>query len=297
MCEAKTKEEMIEASKIIRDYLRSHAERSDISKKIAICGKGGVGKSVTTTLMASAMTEEGYTVLAIDTDESNPGLHRMFGFDEQPRPLIKLIDRFSIGETKPEDEWLARDEIPMNDIPSEYILQSNNLKFMMVGKIIDPFEGCACSMSDLLRGFLGKVVLADKEIILVDMEAGVESFGRGVERSVDTVLIIVEPSSESLAVAEKITYMADGIGIRRVRAILNKVPSEKIEARMTEMLDKKGVKTIGTVYLDPQVSEACFDGETLGDSRARKDIRIIARLLLDESSANLDSEPEKGEIT
>ena len=285
LCLAATKEDMIAASKKIREYLKLHAEKKSTSKKIAVCGKGGTGKSTMVTLMANVLSEEGYTVLVIDTDESNPGLYRMFGFSKQPTPLMLLLDRFSLGETRPETEWLTRDEILIQDIPSEYILENDNLKFLMVGKIDDPFQGCACSMADVTRDLTGKLFIKDKEIMLIDMEAGVESFGRGVERSVDTVLMIVEPSFESLSLAEKIGYMAEGIGVNRVRAILNKVPSEGIEEKIIEKLKEKSIKFIGTVYYDIQVSEAGLEGRVLGNSKAKEKMREIARRLLDESSS------------
>jgi len=283
LCLANTKEEMIEASKKIRDYLRSHAERKSVIQKIAVCGKGGVGKSTVVTLMANVLSEDGYTILVMDTDESNPGLYRMFGFDKQPKPLMKLLERFSLGETKPETEWLTQDLIPLEGIPSEYILGNGDLKFLMVGKIEDPLQGCACPMADVTRELIGKLLIKDKEVALVDMEAGIESFGRGVERSVDTVLVIVEPSFESLALAERIVYMAEGIGVNRVRAILNKVPSEGIAERIVEKLKEKKIKFVGTIYYDLQVSEAGFEGEALGDSKAKEEMKKITRRLLDES--------------
>ncbi len=196
LCSATTREEMVDASRKVRDYLRAHAERKIISKKIAVCGKGGTGKSTIVVLMANVLREEGYAVLVIDTDESNPGLYRMFGFDEQPKPLMMLLDRFSLDETKPETEWLTQDLIPLEGIPSEYILGDGNLKFLMVGKIEDPFQGCACTMADVTRDLIGKFLIKSNEVVLVDMEAGIESFGRGVERNVDTVLVIVEPYFE-----------------------------------------------------------------------------------------------------
>ncbi len=282
LCSATTKEEMIDASKKIREYLRSHAEKKSTSKKIAVCGKGGTGKSTVVTLMANVLREEGYTVLVIDTDESNPGLYRMFGFNKQPTPLMMLLGRFSLGETKPEAGWLIQDKILVQDIPSEYILENDKLKFLMVGKIDDPFQGCACSMADVTKELIKKLIIKDKEVVLVDMEAGIESFGRGVERSVDTVLMIVEPSFESIALAEKIAYMAEGIGVNRVRAILNKVPSEGIEEKIIEKLKEKSIKFAGTVYYDARVSEAGFEGRVLGDSKAKEEIRKIARRLLEE---------------
>jgi len=282
LCSAKIKEDMAEASKRIRDYLRTHAEkRRGPSKKIAVCGKGGTGKSTIVALMANALRQAGYLVLVMDTDESNPGLYRLFGFDQQPRPLMALLERFSLGETKPETEWLKQDEILVQDIPSEYLLECDSLKFLMAGKIADPFQGCACSIADIARGFIEKLVVKDKEIVLIDMEAGIESFGRGVERGVDTVLVVVEPSFESLALAEKISYMSDGIGVNKVMAIPNKVASEKVEERIIEELENKKIKVIGTIYFDSQINEASLEGKTLsGSSSTEEDIKRITRLLL-----------------
>lgn len=282
LCSAKTKEDMVEASKRIRDYLRAHAEkRRGPSKKIAVCGKGGTGKSTIVALMANALRQAGYLVLVMDTDESNPGLYRLLGFDQQPRPLMALLERFSLGETKPETEWLKQDEILVQDIPSEYLLECDSLKFLMAGKIADPFQGCACSIADIARGIIEKLVLKDREIVLIDMEAGIESFGRGVERGVDTVLVVVEPSFESLALAEKISYMSDGIGVNKVMAIPNKVASEKVEERIIEELENKKIKVIGTIYFDSQINEASLEGKTLsGSSSAAEDIKRITRLLL-----------------
>ncbi len=207
----------------------------------------------------------------------------MFGFVEQPKPLIRLLSRFSIGQPEPNTEWITRGEIAVQDIPAEYLLIRDSLKFLMVGKIDDPFQGCACSMADITRDLIGKLIVKDKEVVLVDMEAGIESFGRGVERNVDTVLIVVEPSFESMVLAEKIGYMAEGMGISRVRAILNKAPSDNTRQMMIEGLNKKNIKIIGTIYYDTQVSEAGFEGRAPDDSKATDDVREIISRILDES--------------
>jgi len=282
MCTAETEEQMVEASKKIRIFLRANAPKPGPIKKVTVCGKGGVGKSSLTTLLARALRAEGYSLLVLDTDESNPGLFRMFGFESGPKPLMTMLSRFASGTPAPGTEWLMGDTINVEDIPSEFILNNDNLKFLMIGKIEDPFQGCACSMADIARDLMRKLTLKEKEIVLVDMEAGVESFGRGVERNVDTVLIIVEPSFESMALAGKIGYMCEGMGIYRVRGVLNKVPSEKIRQRMIEELDRKNIKVIGTVYYDPELSEAGFEGRPPGQSKAAGDVETIVKNLFNE---------------
>ena len=284
LCLATTKEEMVEATRRIRAYLKSHAERKAAISKIAVCGKGGVGKSTVTTLLAKAIRRKGYRVAVLDADESNPGLCRMLGCCRAPKPLITLINGSSVDHATPNAEWLRMKQVSIQDIPSEYVSNCSGLEFLAVGKIEDPLQGCACSMADLARTFVARMVMGNEEILIVDMEAGIESFGRGVERYVDTVLTVVEPSFESMALAGKISYMAEGLGIGRIGAVLNKVPSEKVRQRMTDELMKKGVKPVGTVRLDPQLSEWGFEGATPGDSKADLDTDILVGVLLQEAA-------------
>src|SRR4030043_208274 len=280
LCQARTACEMVEASKRMREYIRAHSERKKGSQKMAVCGKGGTGKSTLTALLANALRREGYTVLVIDSDESNLGLPRFLGLETSSTPLISLLERFSMGDRKPDASWLEAARISLESIPRAFIASAPRIKFLTVGKIIDPFQGCACQMADLARDFVQKIGLGIKEIMLIDMEAGIESFGRGIERGVDTILTILEPSFDSLALAEKIHYMAEGIGISAVRAILNKIPSPEVEEKLREDLENKQIKVAGAVYLDPQISQAGFTGNKLPDnSAAAAQVKKIAAAL------------------
>jgi CO dehydrogenase maturation factor len=267
----------------MREYVRAHGEKKNRRQKMAVCGKGGTGKSTLTALLAEVLRREGYTLLVIDSDESNLGLPRLLGLDTPSIPLISLLERFSMGDGKPDASWLEAARISLESIPREFIVSAPRMKFLTVGKIIDPFQGCACQMADLARDFVQKIYLGIKEIMLIDMEAGIESFGRGIERGVDTVLTIVEPSFDSLALAEKIQYMAEGIGISTIKAILNKIPSFEIEETLRGELNNKRMKVAGAVYLDSQISQVGFAGKKLPENtKAAAQVKKIAAAILSE---------------
>ena len=215
LCYATTVEEKVEASKKLREFMKEHTARASTVSKIAICGKGGSGKTTVVTLLTAAFKEAGYKPVVIDADESNPGLGRMLGMNGQPRALAELFARPDASGKMPEGLLSSRERFSMDDIPSVYVSELDGVRFMVVGKIIDPFQGCGCALAESAREIVEKLQLKDGEVLILDMEAGVESFGRGVERQADTILVVVEPSFESIVVAERIVQMAQGMGTRR----------------------------------------------------------------------------------
>jgi len=188
--------------------------------KISVCGKRGSGKSTLVSLLANQSQARGLKTLVVDSDESNSGLFRMLGFDKPPIPLMELVGgKSKLKEKLSQKSIFTESEIFAEDIPSEYIRKSNGLMLVGIGKILHSLEGCACPMGVLSREFLRKLKLAENEIALIDMEAGVEHFGRGVDESIDSVLLVVEPSFESIEVAEKVKSLASGIH-KNVHAVL-----------------------------------------------------------------------------
>lgn len=258
-------------------------------QKIAVCGKGGSGKSVLVRLLADGLRNRGHRVLVVDSDESNTGLERMLGFDSRCRPLIDLlggkqkleeeiITKVKAGETE-ETVQLIKEEMPVASIPNDYILQKDGIKLVIVGKILMAMEGCACPMGIVSRSFLKKLRLEPDEVAIVDLEAGVEHFGRGVETSVDCVLVVVEPSIDSLEVATKIKELANQIQIGDVWAILNKVTSEEIANRLTTRLNKEGINVIGSIRQSPEIFESCLEGRPLKEHRVAADVNKILDFL------------------
>ena len=236
--------------------------------KISVCGKGGSGKSVLTSLLANQAISRGLGVLVIDSDESNSGLFKMLGFENLPVPLMELIGgKKKLKEKMRNPNVLAQSHISIKDIPSQHLIRRNDLMLVSIGKILHALEGCACPMGVLSREFLKKLSLGKNEIAIVDMEAGVEHFGRGIDEGIDRVLLVVEPSFESIAVAEKIKGIAAGMN-KTVSAVLNKIGSEKIAHKLEEELGIREIETIGLVPNDPLVFDACFEGIFLGGGDA-----------------------------
>jgi len=258
-------------------------------KKIAICGKGGSGKSVAASLLASGLKQKGWRVLVVDSDESNTGLYRMLGLSHSPEPLIDFMG----GKKKVEDEITTRINsgvpehlvnlmlrgITVAEIPSKYILENGGIKLVTVGKILMALEGCACPIGIVSRSFLKELILQPDEVAIIDMEAGVEHFGRGIEASVDCVLMIIEPSLDSIEVAERIGNLSNQIKIGDVWAILNKVVSDEIADELTAELRSRGLSVIGTVHYSQEIFESCLKGNTLSGPVEEEDIEKILNFL------------------
>jgi CO dehydrogenase maturation factor len=247
---------------------------------VSVCGKGGSGKSVLTSLLAHESERRGYAVFVVDADESNSGLYSLLGLESPPRPLMD----FSGGKEAIKSEMgkgniLAEDRLSPDSLPGEYVRVAGNIRLAAVGKIHQALEGCACPMGVLNREFLKKLELAPGEIAFVDMEAGVEHFGRGVEEAVDYVLLAVEPSMESLQLATRIQELASGMG-KNTGAVLNKVSSGKWGEKLEQWLTERGISVVGSLPEDPSIFEACLEGEKIEGSRAAEAVSLVLDQLL-----------------
>jgi CO dehydrogenase maturation factor len=259
--------------------------------KISVCGKGGSGKSTVVTLLANEFAARGYRVLVVDSDESNSGLFRLLGFENPPVPLMELVGgkkglkekmavRLSSGETEVKMDVLTQDKIEVKELTPPYIMSDGNLKLLSIGKILQSLEGCACPMGVLSREFLRKLYLEKNEIVIVDMEAGVEHFGRGIETSIDSVLVVVEPSLESIELAAKIKKLAADAGVKTIAAVLNKVISEDIGRKLKEELEKRSVPIIGDIDYRPDIFEASLQGHKVAMMSGGRGIKQIVDWLL-----------------
>ena len=130
-------------------------------------------------------------------------------------------------------------------------------------------------MGVLSREFLKKLALQEDELAIVDMEAGVEHFGRGVDTSIDSVLIVVEPPLESVNVGQKIHDLASGIGIKNVWAVMNKVPSEEIAKRLKAELQKRRIEVVGCIYFDADIFSSSLEGRIPVNGVAVRETREV----------------------
>jgi CO dehydrogenase maturation factor len=249
--------------------------------KISVCGKGGSGKSTIVALLANEACARGYHVLVVDSDESNTGLFRMFGFKTAPVPLMELVGgKKGLQQKMGQPNVLKGTSIKTSQIPDEYLLRKDGLMLVSIGKILQSLEGCACPMGVLSREFLKKLDLQEDEIAIVDMEAGVEHFGRGVDTSIDSVLIVIEPPLESVNVGQKIFDLASGIGIKNIWAIMNKVPSDEIAAKLRSELVKRNIEVVGCLHHDIDIFSSSLDGRIPLEGAATREIKGILDLIL-----------------
>jgi CO dehydrogenase maturation factor len=209
--------------------------------KVLICGKGGSGKSTLSALVAIALKNRGYTVLLVDADESNYGLHRLLGVSHP----VSLLD--SLGGKKGFREMTAsafpqtldavpfKERIHINDIPGNCITESDGIKLMVVGKIHHFGEGCACPMGMLSKMVLSKLEFKENEIVLVDTSAGIEHFGRRVDGECDMIIGVVDPCFESFVLSQQMTEMAKTAGVE-IFFVLNKF-DEKTKETMNKNIN------------------------------------------------------------
>jgi len=265
--------------------------------KLCVCGKGGSGKSTVVVLLTNAFRRLGKEVVVLDSDESNSSLYWMLGFDRPPRPLMemvggkksvqqKMMAKFASGEEEPAMTIWRMNEITSRALPPEYVADKGGLKLVATGKILQSLEGCACPMGTVTKEFLKKLRPSPDEVVIVDMEAGIEHFGRGVETGVDMVVSVVEPSLEAISLAEKVKELTLGSGALFKGAVLNKISSREQEKLVAEKLNRAGISVLGAIGQSNDIQSACLEGRPLDSETASGEMENIISLLLKQDNAD-----------
>lgn len=248
-------------------------------QKISVCGKGGSGKSVLITLLAKILRDNGHDILVVDTDESNTGLYKMLDFADAPEALSNSLGgRKGVSKYWQENRLL---DLIQDTIKRKGILTKDRIGLLSIGKIVGAGEGCACPLNALVRAFLQTYEINDNEILLLDTEAGVEHLGRGNERYVDAIIIVVDPSTESLDLAKRAKDLAIKLGIpdERLYVVTNKIDSSTNEILVEGLRERRlDSNLLGSMRFDSGIQRACLYGSSLinytGDTL--EDVKKIA---------------------
>ncbi len=227
--------------------------------KIAFCGKGGVGKSTIAALLCGALLDAGYEVLAIDADPS-PHLGRLLGFSETERltPLSEMRELLAERAQKQGPYYTLNPRI--EDLPERFMLTRDGLRLMVLGAIREAGGGCACPEQTVLRRLLSFLILQAREAVVVDMEAGVEHFGRSTVVPMDFILVVTQPYRGSLETTRQILRLARDLHLEKVVVVGNAVRGPEDERYLASFL---GVEPVLSFPEDPEILRAEREGRSL----------------------------------
>jgi len=194
--------------------------------KIAIGGKGGVGKTTVCAILAQLFAESGFDVLAIDADpDANLASALGVASEQSPEPLINMKQLIAerTGTEKDAVGAYFRLNPKVSDLPEKYWHESNGLKLLVLGAITQAGAGCACPEGAFLKALLRHTILQRQEMVVVDLAAGVEFMGRASVQGIDALVLVVEPGGRSIETANNMAKMGRELGIKCVAAVANKI--------------------------------------------------------------------------
>lgn len=251
--------------------------------KIAISGKGGVGKTLLTALLAKIFTESGYSVLAIDADPS-ANLGATLGFPH-PQEIVPISEMDGLIEERTgarpgKSAPFFKLNPKVDDLPEKYWVEHNGIKLMVMGRIKKGGSGCYCPENALLQALVNHLLLARNEVVILDMEAGVEHLGRATARAVDKLVVVVEPGRRSIETAYTINKLAQDIGLHNIVVVGNKVRSQSEKEFLISSLSD--FKFLGFIPYDQSVVDADLANVSVVDSSQQiiNEVRKIYQDLL-----------------
>ncbi|MBA4368877.1 MAG: carbon monoxide dehydrogenase [Desulfobacterium sp.] len=251
--------------------------------KIAVSGKGGVGKTTFSALLIRTLDEQGKHVLAIDADP-DANLAAAIGIPnaEEIVPIAEMKELiFERTEVKPGSlGGFFKLNPKVDDLPDSLSKKLGNIKLMRLGGVKKGGHGCICPESTLLKALVTHIVLARNEVVVMDMEAGIEHLGRGTAQAVDKLIIVVEPGRRSIDTANHIRKLAAEIHLNQIVIVGNKIRSPQDEAFLKTNLPD--FQFLGFLPYDDTLIEADLTGTSSFDveSRAKEKITQIISTLM-----------------
>jgi CO dehydrogenase maturation factor len=261
--------------------------------KIAVSGKGGVGKTMLVSLLSTILSHSGYSVLAIDADP-NATLANALGFPHPERitPISEMADLIEerTGARPGEAAPYFKLNPKVDDIPEKYWVEHDGIRLMVMGRLKKGGSGCYCPENALLEALVAHLLLRRDEVVIMDMEAGVEHLGRATARAVDKMIIVVEPGKASIETASRIRELAKDIGLGSIKVVANKIRSEQDRDFLVSAMPD--FEFLGFIPYDQSIIEADLAGSPLINlsQRVMEEVRSIAAQL-GNSEAKIIGEP------
>jgi CO dehydrogenase maturation factor len=244
--------------------------RRNLMSKLAITGKGGVGKTTLASVLAYLHAREGRRVLAIDAD---PAANLALSLGFPPALATAIVPIAEMDDLIYERTGAQRGTVGgwfrlnphVDDIPDRFSAEHRGIRLLRLGTVKQGGSGCLCPENALLRALVTHLLLGRDDVVIMDMEAGVEHLGRATAQAVDALIVVVEPGRRSLDTARLIRSLAGDIGLGRIYLVANKVRDDRDRALIEAQAQAEGFEILGFLPADPQVVEADFTGQAVFD--------------------------------
>ena len=255
--------------------------------KLAITGKGGVGKTTLSSTLARLYADEGRTVLAADVDpDANLGL--ALGLSQEAVDQIVPISKMRTLVEERTGATAANKFFKLNpyvaDIPDTFSKDINGVKLLVMGTVDVGGSGCVCPEHVMLKSILSSLTYRKGDVVIMDMEAGLEHLGRGTAMNMDQFIVVIEPGARSVQTYHNVKRLASDLGIKRVRVVANKVRDERDEEFVKKSIPAEDL--LGIIHYNTEVIDADRNGESPYDysPTAIEEIRKIKEILDREDS-------------
>ena len=251
--------------------------------KIAVTGKGGAGKTILASFLAKIFAESGYSVLAIDADPDT-NLAATLGFPDSDKitpisDMDALIEERT-GAAPGKATTYFKLNPKVDDLPEKYSVKRDGIKLMVMGRVKKGGSGCYCPENALLQALLIHLLVARNEVVILDMEAGIEHLGRATAKTVDKLIVVVEPSRRSIETAYRIIKLAQDIGLENIAVVANKVQTQSEREFLVSSLPD--FEFLGFIPYDQAIVEADLANLSVLDSSQQiiNEVRNIYQGLL-----------------
>ena len=250
--------------------------------KVAITGKGGVGKTTLSSTLARLYADEGRTVLAADVDpDANLGLALGLSQEEVdeivPISKMKALAKERTGAS--DDNRFYKLNPYVADIPDTFSKDINGVKLLVMGTVDVGGSGCVCPEHVMLKSILASMTYRKDDVVIMDMEAGLEHLGRGTAANMDQFIVVIEPGARSVQTYRNVKRLAKDLGVKRVRVVANKVRDEKDEEFIRNTIPAEDL--LGMIHYNLEIMDADRQGKSPYDfsPAAIEEIRKIKEIL------------------